>query len=66
MNWKEIIFSSLFIRACSIIINKNDLTQESGIIKQVLNKNGYRESIISKIFKRVTNNHSLSQSQQQT
>ena len=27
--------------------------------------NGYRESIISKIFKRIANNHSLSQSQQQ-
>ena len=31
----------------------------------MLKENGYRESIISKIFKRVTNNHSLSQSQQQ-
>ena len=31
----------------------------------MLKENEYRESIISKIFKRVTNNHSLSQSQQQ-
>ena len=30
----------------------------------VLKENGYQESIISKIFKRITNNHSLSQSQQ--
>ena len=27
-------------------------------------ENGYQESIISKIFKRITNNHSLPQSQQ--
>ena len=32
----------------------------------MLKENGYQESIISKIFKRITNNHSLSQSQQQT
>ena len=31
-----------------------------------LKKNEYQESIIRKIFKRITNNHSLSQSQQQT
>ena len=30
----------------------------------MLKENGYQESIISKIFKRITNNHSLSQSQQ--
>ena len=35
-------------------------------MKQVLKENGYQESIISKIFNRITNNHSLSQSQQQT
>ena len=35
-------------------------------IKQVLKENGYQESIISKIFKRITNNHNLHQSQQQT
>ena len=33
--------------------------------KQVLKENGYQESIISEIFQRITNNHSLSQSQQQ-
>ena len=32
----------------------------------MLKENGYRESIISKIFKRITNNHSLPQSQQLT
>ena len=32
----------------------------------MLKENGYQESIISKIIKRITNNHSLSQSKQQT
>ena len=32
----------------------------------MLKENGYQESIISKIFKRVTKNHTLSQSLQQT
>ena len=32
----------------------------------MLKENGYQESIINKIFKRSTNNHSLPQSQQQT
>ena len=32
----------------------------------MLKENEYQESIISKIFQRVTNNHSLPQSQQQT
>ena len=35
-------------------------------MKQVLKENVYQESIISKIFKRITNNHSLPQSQQLT
>ena len=48
-----------------MITNKDDLTKESVRIKQVLKENGYEESIISKIFKRITNNHSLSQPQQQ-
>ena len=34
--------------------------------KASIKENGYQTSIISKIFKRITNNHSLSQSQQQT
>ena len=32
----------------------------------MLKENGHQESIISKIFKRITNNHSLPQLQQQT
>ena len=32
----------------------------------MLKENGYQESIISKIFKRITNNHSLPQSQKIT
>ena len=40
--------------------------KENARIKQVLKKNGYRESIIIKIFRRITNNHSLPQSQQLT
>ena len=48
-----------------MITNKDDLTKESVRIKQVLKENGYEESIISKVFKRITNNHSLSQPQQQ-
>ena len=45
------------------IANKDDLHKENARIKQVLKENGYQESIISKIFKRITNNHSLPQSQ---
>ena len=63
---KESVVSSLFNRAYSIITNKDDLHKENARIKQVLKENGYQESIISKIFKRITYNHSLSQSQQQT
>ena len=44
----------------------NDLRKENARIKQVLKENGYQESIISKIFQRITNNHSLPQLQQQT
>ena len=32
----------------------------------MLKENGYQKSIISKTFKRITNSHSLLQSQQQT
>ena len=58
---KESVVSSLFNRAYSIITNKDDLHKENTRIKQVLRANRYQESIISKIFKRITNNHSLSQ-----
>ena len=63
---KESVVSPLFNRAYSIITNKDELHKENARIKQVLNENGYQKSIISKIFKRITNNHSLPQSQQLT
>ena len=61
---KESVVSSLLNRAYSIITNKDDLHKESNIIKQVFKDSGYQESIIIKIFRRITNNHSLPQSQQ--
>ena len=61
---EESVVSSLLNRAFFIFTNKDDLRKENAIIKQVLKENGYQESIINKIFRRITNNHSLSQSQQ--
>ena len=63
---KESVVSSLLNTAYSIITYKDVLYKENPRIKQVLKENGNQESIISKIFKRITNNHSLSQSHQQT
>ena len=63
---KESVASSLFNIAYCIITNKDDLHKENARIKQVLKENGYQESIISKIFKKITNNHSLAQSPQLT
>ena len=63
---KESVVSSLFSIAYSIITSKVDLHKENATIKQLLKENGYQESIICKIFKRITNNHSLPQSQQLT
>ena len=63
---KESVASSLINRAYSIITNKDDLHKENARTKQVLKENGYQESIISKIFRRIANNHSLPQSQQLT
>ena len=63
---KESVVSSLFSTAYYIITNEDDLHKENARIKQVLKENGYRESIINKIFRRITNNHSLPQSQQLT
>ena len=57
---KESVVSSLFNRAYSIIENKDDLYEESARIKQLLKINGYQKSIISKIFKRITNTACLS------
>ena len=61
-SYKGIVFSSLLNRAYSIITNKDDLHKENARIKQVLKENGYQKSIISKIFRRITNNHSLPES----
>ena len=49
----------LFNRAYSIIPNNDDLIKENARVKQ----NEFQESIVSKIFERIMNNHSLSQSQ---
>ena len=56
---KKSAVSSLFKRVYSIITNKDDLHKENARIKQVVKENGYRQSIINKIFRRITNNHSL-------
>ena len=61
---RKVVVSCLFNRAYSIITNKDDLHKENTRIKQVLKDNGYQESIIDKIFRRITNNHSLPQSQE--
>ena len=63
---KEKFVSFLLNRAYAIITDKDDLHKENARIKQVLKENGYRESIINKISRRITNNHSLPQSQQLT
>ena len=63
---KKSVVSSLFNRAYSIIANKDDLHKENARIKQMLKENGYQERIINKIFRRITNNYSLPQSQQLT
>ena len=46
--------------------NKDDLYKEITKIKQMLKENGYQGNIISKIFKKITKNHNLPQSQQHT
>ena len=56
----------MFSRAYSIITNKDNITKENARIIQVLKENGYQESIFSELFKRITDNHSLSLPQQQT
>ena len=55
---KESVVSPLFNRVNSIITNKDHLYKENARMKQVLNENGYQERIISKMFKRITYNHS--------
>ena len=55
---KGSVVSYLFNRTYSIITNKDDLHKEDARKEQVLKENGYKESIISKIYRRFTNNHS--------
>ena len=62
---KQVVKKVIFYSAYSILINKDDLTKQSAITKQVLKQNGYQESITCKFLKIITNNHSLSQSRQQ-
>ena len=59
--WRECFVSCLLNRVYSINANKDDLINENVRTKEVLKENGYQKSIVSKIFKRITNNHSLSQ-----
>ena len=54
----------VFNRANSIIINKDGLTKENARIRQVLKETEHQESIIKKIIKKITNNHSMSHSEQ--
>ena len=58
------MLTNLRIAPYTIVTNKDDINKENARIKQLLKKNGYQEIIITK-SKRITNNHSLSQSQQQ-
>ena len=44
----------MFNRAYSIVANKDDLYKENVRVKQGLKESGYQESIVSKIFKRIT------------
>ena len=60
------LFPPCLIEHIPVSTNKDDLYKENARIKQVLKENGYEESIISKTFTRITNNHSLAQSQQLT
>ena len=44
----------------------DDLTNENARVKHVLKENGYQETIISKIFKGITNNHNNPQTSKRT
>ena len=65
---KEVVRKSCFLlnKAYSIITSEDSLNKENAKIKHVLQENRNQESIIGKILKRITKNHILSQSQQQT
>ena len=62
---KESFISFLFNIEYSIITNKDDVTKENARLNHVLKVFGYLDCIISKIVKRISNNHSLFQSQEQ-
>ena len=59
------LFPPYLIEYIPQITNKVDLYKENTRLKQVLKEKGYQESIMSKIFKRITNNHSLPKLQRQ-
>lgn len=55
---KESALPSFFSGAYSITTNEDDLTKRKTRMKEVVKENGYQKSIF-KIFKRISNNHSL-------
>ena len=57
---REVLFPPFLIK--HIPLSKIEMALE----KKMLKENGYQESIISKVFKRITNNHSLSESLQKS
>ena len=61
--WKFKIYKITYSKLQSI--PKYILSAENARVKLVLKSNEYQHSIISKIFKRITNNHNLSNSQTQ-
>ena len=58
------LFPPCLIEHILLLQKKEDLTKENARIKQVSKETRYQENIVSKIFKKTTNNHSLPQSQQ--
>ena len=54
----KVLFRLYFIEHIPLSQIKMFLTKEKSRIKQALKENGYNKNIISKIFKRITNNRS--------
>ena len=63
---KKVMFPPCLIEHIPLSHKKDDVHNENARIKQVLKETGHQESVVSKIFKRITNNRSLFQLQQQT
>ena len=63
---RKVLFPPCLIEHIPISQIKITYTKKNARIKQMLKENGYQESVFSKIFKKIANNHSLSQSQQKT